>query len=225
MTGLPGLPAHLGRELGGPAELSHVIRDHARTERRPVGAPERAAVTARAGPLPDRRIAPSPSGPSILDCTPMLHLLSLDRMSQTTELGILNINGREPSVSDKLEIHRRVLGQHHFQTRHRIILGDARHMAAVQDESVHLVLTSPPYFDLIEYPDGAGQLGHVHDYERFLQELDTVWKECLRVLIPGGRLCIVVGDVCRARRRFGKHEVIPLHADILVRCRQIGYEG
>ncbi|MGQ0591370.1 MAG: DNA-methyltransferase [Gammaproteobacteria bacterium] len=146
-------------------------------------------------------------------------------MSQTTEFGILNINGREPSVSDKLEIHRRVLDHHHFQTRHRIILGDARHMAAVEDESVHLVVTSPPYFDLIEYADGAGQLGHVHDYEHFLQELDKAWMECHRVLIPGGRLCIVVGDVCRARRRFGKHEVIPLHADILVRCRQIGYEG
>jgi site-specific DNA-methyltransferase (adenine-specific) len=45
------------------------------------------------------------------------------------------------------------------------------------------------------------------------------------VLIPGGRLCIVVGDVCRSRRRFGKHEVIPLHADILVRCRALGFEG
>jgi len=170
-------------------------------------------------------LPPGPSDQAVFDCGPLLNLLSLDPMSQTTELGILNINGREPSVSDKLEIHRRVLGHHHFQTRHRIILGDARHMASVQDESVHLVLTSPPYFDLIEYPDGAGQLGHVHDYERFLQELDKVWKECLRVLIPGGRLCIVVGDVCRARRRFGKHEVIPLHADILARCRKIGYEG
>jgi hypothetical protein len=76
-------------------------------------------------------------------------------MNQTTEFGILNINGREPSVSDKLKIHHRVLDHHHhFQTRHRIILGDARHMAAVKDESVHLVVTSPPYFDLIEYADG-----------------------------------------------------------------------
>ncbi len=146
-------------------------------------------------------------------------------MSHTTEIGILNVSGREPSVADKLAIHRRVFGHHHFETNHRIILGDARRMAAIQDESVHLVVTSPPYFDLIEYPDGAGQLGHVHDYARFLEELDRVWKECLRVLIPGGRLCIVVGDVCRARRRFGKHEVIPLHADVLVRCRQSGYEG
>lgn len=146
-------------------------------------------------------------------------------MAHSTQLGIRNINGREPSVLDKLRIHREVLELHRFQTTHRVILGDARCMQVLQDESVHLVVTSPPYFDLIEYVHGAGQLGHLHDYTRFLDELDKVWKECLRLLIPGGRLCIVVGDVCRARRRYGKHEVIPLHADILVRCRLLGYEG
>ena len=146
-------------------------------------------------------------------------------MSQTLALGIENLNGREPSVKEKLRIHRELLERHTFKTSHRILLGDARHMEAVKDESIHLVATSPPYFDLIEYEDGPSQIGHVHDYERFLDEIDKVWKESLRVLIPSGRLCIVVGDVCRARRRYGKHEVIPLHADILVRCRQLGYEG
>lgn len=145
-------------------------------------------------------------------------------MSQTVELGIQNVNGREPSVKEKLRIHRELLERHAFKTRHRIILGDARRMR-LENDSVHVVVTSPPYFDLIEYRHGAGQLGHLHDYDGFLDELDRVWKECFRVLIPGGRLCIVVGDVCRARRRYGKHEVIPLHADILVRTRLIGFEG
>jgi modification methylase len=145
-------------------------------------------------------------------------------MTQAIEL-IENLNGREPSVKEKLRIHRQLLERHSFKTRHRVILGDARRMQPVKDESVHLVVTSPPYFDLIEYVEGPAQLGHLHDYYRFLAELDKVWTECLRVLIPGGRLAIVVGDVCRARRRYGKHEVIPLHADILVRCRQLGFEG
>jgi modification methylase len=146
-------------------------------------------------------------------------------MAHGGELGIQNLNGREPSVEAKLKIHRRVIEHHSFETNHRLILGDARRMEVLKDESVHLVVTSPPYFDLVEYVAGNAQLGHLHNYARFLEELDKVWQECHRVLIPGGRLCIVVGDVCRARRRFGKHEVIPLHADVLVRCRQIGFEG
>lgn len=106
-----------------------------------------------------------------------------------------------------------------------MVLGDARNLRGVRDESVHLVLTSPPYFDLVTYSDGDDQLGHIHDYSIFLDQLDKVWQECFRALIPGGRLCIVVGDVCRSRRKFGRHEIIPLHADILVRCRTIGFEG
>jgi site-specific DNA-methyltransferase (adenine-specific) len=139
--------------------------------------------------------------------------------------GIVNRNGREPSVASKLETHRKIVALDPFKTSHRIVLGDARAMDSVNDESVHLVVTSPPYFDLVEYLDDKGQLGHLHSYEQFLGELAKVWAECLRTLIPGGRLCIVVGDVCRSRRRFGKHEVIPLHADILVQCRRLGFEG
>lgn len=145
--------------------------------------------------------------------------------SKSAGLGIVNVDGREPSVESKLAMHRKVIALHTFHTTHRVVLGDARRMAAVADASVHLVVTSPPYFDLVEYDRGSGQLGNMHDYTRFLAELDQVWAECRRVLIPGGRMCIVVGDVCRSRKRFGKHEVIPLHADLLVRCRALGFEG
>jgi site-specific DNA-methyltransferase (adenine-specific) len=140
------------------------------------------------------------------------------------EHGIFNLNGREPSVAAKLDIHRRVMATHSFSTKHRVVLGDARNLRGVKDESVHLVVTSPPYFDLVVYEEDDAQLGHLHDYESFLDQLDQVWRECFRTLIPGGRLCIVVGDVCRSRRKFGKHEIIPLHADILVQCRTLGYE-
>jgi DNA modification methylase len=147
-------------------------------------------------------------------------------MSQARRhLGIVNRDGREPSVASKLATHREIIALDPFKTSHRIILGDARSMDCVNDESVHLVVTSPPYFDLVEYSGGTAQLGNLHNYERFLEELQKVWGASLRVLIPGGRLCIVVGDVCRSRRRFGTHEVIPLHADILVQCRRLGFEG
>jgi modification methylase len=68
-------------------------------------------------------------------------------------------------------------------------------------------------------------LGAVQDYREFLDELDKVWRECYRVLAPGGRLCIVVGDVCLSRRKAGRHRVIPLHADITTRCVSLGFDN
>ncbi len=81
-------------------------------------------------------------------------------------------------------------------TTHKLHLGDARNLSWIPDESVHLVVTSPPYWTLKEYNHTAGQMGHIESYEHFLDERDTVWAECHRVLVPGGRICCVVGDVC-----------------------------
>lgn len=110
-------------------------------------------------------------------------------------------------------------------TTHTIRIGDARTMDWLASESVHLVLTSPPYWTLKEYPENAEQLGAVEDYERFHDELDKVWRHCFRALVPGGRLICVVGDVCLSRRRHGRHLVMPLHADIVVRARKIGFDN
>ena len=110
-------------------------------------------------------------------------------------------------------------------TRHRLLLGDARH-ALLPAESVHLVLTSPPYWTLKEYRRGAGQLGWIADYDEFLDQLDAVWRLCHRALVPGGRLICVVGDVCLSRRRNGgRHTVVPLHASIQDRCRALGFDN
>ncbi|MGH2347979.1 MAG: DNA-methyltransferase [bacterium] len=110
-------------------------------------------------------------------------------------------------------------------TQHRLICADSRSISFIPDESVHLVLTSPPYWTLKEYPNRKGQLGSVRDYESFLDELDAVWEHALRTLVPGGRLVVVVGDVCLPRRRFGKHTVFPLHASIQERCRKMGFDN
>jgi len=111
------------------------------------------------------------------------------------------------------------------RTYHRLINGDARDLSFLEDESVHLVLTSPPYWNLKRYKDHPYQLGHISEYEAFLHELEKVWKEAYRVLVPGGRLVCVVGDVCVSRRSFGRHLVFPLHADICVLCRKIGFDN
>lgn len=111
------------------------------------------------------------------------------------------------------------------RTIHRLIHGDARDLSYLGDESVHLVVTSPPYWTLKKYRSNPDQLGHIDDYEEFLDNLESVWKECHRVLVPGGRLVCVVGDVCLSRRRLGRHVVVPLRADICVRCRKIGFDN
>lgn len=110
------------------------------------------------------------------------------------------------------------------RTRHRLRLGDARDLSWIADESVHLVVTSPPYWTLKEYRSTAGQMGHIEDYETFCDELDKVWKECIRVLVPGGRICCVVGDVCIPRKQGGRHYIMPLHSDIQVRARALGVD-
>ncbi|MFZ4696167.1 MAG: DNA-methyltransferase [Verrucomicrobiia bacterium] len=110
------------------------------------------------------------------------------------------------------------------RTTHLIRLGDARNLGWLKDESVHLVVTSPPYWTLKEYEENEAQLGAVANYDAFLAELDKVWSECARVLAPGGRVCCVVGDVCIPRKREGRHYVMPLHADIQVRSRRLGLD-
>ena len=107
-------------------------------------------------------------------------------------------------------------------TKHVVQEGDARDLTFIPTESAHLVVTSPPYGSLKEYPDHPGQLGNIQAYEHFLGEMDKVWAESLRILVPGGRVACVVGDICVSRKAAGRHYVLPLGADIQVRARRLG---
>lgn len=111
------------------------------------------------------------------------------------------------------------------KTSHKLVLGDARNLSFIPDNSVHLVVTSPPYWNLKRYNEHPQQMGHIDKYEFFLKELHKVWQECFRVLVAGGRLVCVVGDVCLSRKQHGRHVVVPLHADICVDCRKIGFDN
>lgn len=128
---------------------------------------------------------------------------------------------RDPKAISQIEMMLRGVA-----TKHRLSCGDARQLDFIPDGSVHLIVTSPPYWTLKEYRESRGQLGHVADYEQFLTELDKVWEHCFRVLVPGGRLIIVVGDVCLSRRKNkGRHTVVPLHASIQEHCRLLGFDN
>jgi DNA modification methylase len=111
-------------------------------------------------------------------------------------------------------------------THHRLYRRDSRAIDFLQPESIHLVVTSPPYWTLKDYNVGEGQMGYIEDYETFLIELDKIWAACFRALVPGGRLVCVVGDVCLSRRKNkGEHVVMPLHASIQEHCRQLGFNN
>jgi DNA modification methylase len=111
-------------------------------------------------------------------------------------------------------------------TQHRIYCRDARTMDELPSDSVHLVVTSPPYWTLKDYRDAEGQMGHIEEYDEFLGELDKVWAHCFRALVAGGRLVCVVGDVCLSRRKNnGRHTVVPLHASIQEHCRRMGFDN
>jgi DNA modification methylase len=113
-------------------------------------------------------------------------------------------------------------------SHHELHLGDARDLSIVDDESVELVVTSPPYFDIKDYENGTGgedQLGDIEDYEQFNEEIDKVWKQCYEKLVPGGRMCIVVGDILRSRSDYDRHRVLPLHATIQEHCTNVGFDN
>jgi DNA modification methylase len=112
-------------------------------------------------------------------------------------------------------------------SHHELYQGDSRTVLKdLDDESMDLAVTSPPYFNLKDYETPEdGQLGDIDDYERFIELLDEVWSECERVLRPGGRLCVVVGDVLRSRSEHGRHRVIPLHATIQEHATDLGFDN
>lgn len=116
---------------------------------------------------------------------------------------------------------------------HQFYNSDSRHLLeksgedaepVIKDESIHLIITSPPYFNIKEYNESGGQLGSIQEYDHFLEELTQIWKNCYSKLIPGGRMCVVTGDILQSRRENGRHRVLPLHAEIQKQCTQIGFD-
>jgi len=108
-------------------------------------------------------------------------------------------------------------------TFHKIIIGDSRHMDEVKTESVDLIVTSPPYWNIKNYETDS-QIGYGQTIQEYLQDMRKVWKECYRVLKPGTRLCINIGDQFLRSKIYGKYKVEPLHAYFISQCEQIGFD-
>ena len=109
------------------------------------------------------------------------------------------------------------------KTTHTIINGDCRYMKEVADKSVHLIITSPPYWQLKDYGT-ANQIGFNDSYEQYINHLNLVWKECYRVLHDGCRLCVNIGDQFARSVYYGRYKVIPIHSEIIRFCEAIGFD-
>ena len=110
-----------------------------------------------------------------------------------------------------------------MKTRHKVIIGDARWMKEIPDESVHLVVTSPPYWQLKDYGNGK-QIGFNDTYEEYINNLNLVWNECHRVLHKGCRLCVNIGDQFARSVYYGRYKVIPIRTEIIKFCETIGFD-
>lgn len=108
-------------------------------------------------------------------------------------------------------------------THHKMINGDSRCMTELPDNSVHLVITSPPYWQLKDY-GAENQIGFNDSYENYINHLNLVWKECYRTLHDGCRLCINIGDQFARAVYYGRYKVIPIREEIIKFCENIGFD-
>ena len=110
-----------------------------------------------------------------------------------------------------------------FKTQHKIVNGDSRRMAELEDKSVDLVITSPPYWQLKDYGT-ENQIGYNDSYEDYINNLNLVWKESYRVLNNGCRLCVNIGDQFARAVYYGRYKVIPIRTEIIKFCEAIGFD-
>ena len=108
-------------------------------------------------------------------------------------------------------------------TEHRIIFGDSRSLNQIEDKSVQLIVTSPPYWQLKDYGT-EDQIGFNDSYEDYINNLNLVWEECNRVLADGCRLCINVGDQFARSVYYGRYKVIPIRTEIIRFCESLGMD-
>jgi DNA modification methylase len=105
----------------------------------------------------------------------------------------------------------------------KIIIGDSRKMIEIKDETIDLIITSPPYWHIKDYGK-IGQIGYGQTLHEYLKDLYMVWKECFRILKPGRRLCVNIGDQFARSVIYGKYKIIPLHAEVISQCEKIGFD-
>lgn len=110
-----------------------------------------------------------------------------------------------------------------IKTNHTLITGDSRNLSLIPDKSVHLIITSPPYWQLKDYGSDK-QIGFHDSYEDYINNLNMVWSECNRILHDGCRMCINIGDQFARSVYYGRYKVIPIRTEIIRFCEALGMD-
>ena len=105
-------------------------------------------------------------------------------------------------------------------TNHKIYFGDSRALNKIEDKSVQLIITSPPYWQLKDYGSNY-QIGFNNSYEEYINNLNLVWMECERILSEGCRLCINIGDQFARSVYYGRYKVVPIRTEIIRFCETL----
>lgn len=103
----------------------------------------------------------------------------------------------------------------------RVVHGDSRDLSFLKNDSIGLVVTSPPYWNKADYGRSTANLGNVGNYRRFFEDIRPVFAECFRVLQPGRKLCLVTAHV----NQHTNHGLLtfPLATDFTVLLRDLGF--
>lgn len=110
-----------------------------------------------------------------------------------------------------------------MQTEHKIYFQDSRDLSNIPDNSVQLIITSPPYWNRKDY-DHENQIGYNQTYEDYVEDLNQVWSECYRVLHPGCKMCVNIGDLYTRTIEYGRHKIISIRTDVIKYCESIGFD-
>ncbi len=102
----------------------------------------------------------------------------------------------------------------------KVVVGDSRNLGHIADNSIDLIVTSPPYWDKANYGTGDDNLGNVKSYTDFLAEMQRVFAECMRVLRPGRKMCVITANV----NQHTDHGLLtfPLSTDFATCMRDVG---
>ena len=90
-------------------------------------------------------------------------------------------------------------------------------LRSIDENSIDLIITSPPYYDIKDYKIDK-QIGFGQTYDEYLKSIEDVIKECHRVLKPGCRFALNIGDKFLRASEYGKFSILPIGAD----CVNIG---